>query len=83
MPADVCEGAVYSQGPAVVDALMKADLVLFGGKDAQTFCHFVANLCPPPPITTAKVAFPKPRPANAVAPASGGGAVVDVLHLSE
>ncbi|KAF9144248.1 hypothetical protein BGX30_013426 [Mortierella sp. GBA39] len=76
---DVCTGVVKLEGPALLDALLKADLL---SGDAKFICYQVAGICAPPSISSGSLKFPKPRPANAVPPASSGK-LIDVLHLSD
>ncbi|KAF9090743.1 hypothetical protein BGX23_005764 [Mortierella sp. AD031] len=76
---EVCSGAVKLEGPALLDALLKADLL---SGDAKFICHQVAGICPAPGISSGTLTFPKPKPANAIAPPSSGS-FIDVLHLSE
>ncbi|KAG9067925.1 hypothetical protein KI688_011516 [Linnemannia hyalina] len=76
---EVCTGSVKLEGPALLDALLKADLL---SGDAKFICYQVAGICAPPSISSGSLKFPKPRPANAVPPASSGK-LIDVLHLSD
>ncbi|KAF8966380.1 hypothetical protein BGZ46_000371 [Entomortierella lignicola] len=62
-----------------MDSLISADLT---GGDAKEICFQLAGICPAPSISSGTLTFPKPRPANAVAPAPSGNQV-DVLHLSD
>ena len=67
-------GAVWTQ------VLFLADVT---GMDGDYICSYLnSNWCPPPYALPSKVIFPKPKPANAVAPASNGDRV-KVLHLSD
>ncbi|KAI8354462.1 Metallo-dependent phosphatase-like protein [Mortierella sp. GBAus27b] len=79
MPKDVCTGLVYSQGPVLVDAILQANLLKGDGK---YFCFQALGACPAPGVTSGSLTFPKPKPANAVAPTPSGN-IVDVLHLSD
>ncbi|KAG0288044.1 hypothetical protein BGZ98_004408, partial [Dissophora globulifera] len=79
MPADVCQGLVYSQGPVLANSLLQADLL---SGDGKKICFQVLGACPAPGITSGTLTFPKPKPANAVVPAPSGRQV-DVLHLSD
>ncbi|KAF9438133.1 hypothetical protein BGZ76_009588 [Entomortierella beljakovae] len=77
--ADVCTGLIYSQGPVIMDSLLSADLT---GGDGKEICFQVLGICSAPSIKSGTLTFPKPKPANAVAPTSSG-TQVDVVHLSD
>ncbi|KAG0098132.1 hypothetical protein BGZ93_001055 [Podila epicladia] len=77
--ADVCSGLVYSQGPIILDSLLSADIT---GGDGMFMCFQVLGICSPPAIGSGTLTFPKPKPANSVAPAPSG-TLVDVVHLSD
>ncbi|KAG0351221.1 hypothetical protein BG005_009314 [Podila minutissima] len=79
MPADVCSGLVYSQGPVLIEAVMQASILSGDGKQ---ICFQVLGACPPTGISSGTVTFPKVKPVNAVAPTHSGN-LVDVLHLSD
>ncbi|KAF9900105.1 hypothetical protein EC991_007914 [Linnemannia zychae] len=79
MPKDVCHGLVYSQGPVIVNALMQASLL---SGDGKYMCHQILGACPAPGVQSGIVSFPKPKPANVVAP-THSGQLVDILHLSD
>ncbi|GJJ79057.1 sphingomyelin phosphodiesterase [Entomortierella parvispora] len=78
-PAAVCSGLVYSQGPVLLDSLLSADLT---GGDGQEICFQVMGICPAPAVSSGTLTFPKPRPANPVAPPPSGNQI-EVLHLSD
>ncbi|KAF9116534.1 hypothetical protein BGX27_001828 [Mortierella sp. AM989] len=78
-PADVCNGMIDAYGHAILDSILKANIV---GGDGKIMCYSLAGICSPPAISSGTLSFPKPRPVNAVAPAPSGQHV-DVLHLSD
>ncbi|KAG0316899.1 hypothetical protein BGZ99_006621 [Dissophora globulifera] len=78
-PSDVCSGLVYSQGPVILDSLLAANLL---SGDGKYFCFQALGVCPATGVTSGSPTFPKPKPANAVAPAHSGNQI-DVLHLSD
>ncbi|KAG0304571.1 hypothetical protein BGZ98_005319 [Dissophora globulifera] len=77
--ADVCSGLIYSQGPTFLNSLISADIT---GGDGKQICFQTTGACPAPAISSGTLTFPKPRPANAIAPAPNG-TQVDILHLSD
>ncbi|KAG0276653.1 hypothetical protein BGZ95_007245 [Linnemannia exigua] len=79
MDRNVCENFIYTEGAVLVDSLLAGDIT---GGDGKIICWHVAGLCAQPALTSGTLNFPKPKPANAVAPASSG-TLVDVLHLSD
>ncbi|KAG0380984.1 hypothetical protein BGX24_001693 [Mortierella sp. AD032] len=78
-PADVCSGLINSQGPVLLDSLLKADLT---GGDGKEICFQVLGVCPSPSVSSGTLTFPKPRPANPTVRAASG-THVDILHLSD
>ncbi|KAF9329014.1 hypothetical protein BGZ91_000740, partial [Linnemannia elongata] len=78
-PADVCTGLINSQGPVIIDSLLKADLT---GGDGKEICFQVLGVCPAPAVSSGTLTFPKPRPANPTIRAASG-TLSDVLHLSD
>jgi hypothetical protein len=67
-------GAIWTQ------ILVLADV---GGLDGQYICNSLSsNFCPTPYTLPSNVTFPKPKPANAVAPTPKGERV-KVLHMSD
>jgi hypothetical protein len=67
-------GAIWTQ------VLILADV---GGLDGQYICNSLnSNFCPTPYTLPSNVTFPKPKPANAVAPTPKGQRV-KVLHMSD
>ncbi|KAG9072015.1 hypothetical protein KI688_006237 [Linnemannia hyalina] len=78
-PADVCAGLVNSQGPVLINSLLKADLT---GGDGKEICFQVLGVCPAPAVSSGTLTFPKPRPANPTIHAPSG-VLSDVLHLSD
>ncbi|KAF9934771.1 hypothetical protein FBU30_000065 [Linnemannia zychae] len=78
-PADVCTGLINSQGPVILDSLLKADLTTGDGKE---ICFQVLGVCPSPAVSSGNVHFPKPRPTNPTVRAASG-TLTDVLHLSD
>jgi hypothetical protein len=67
-------GAIWTQ------ILVLADV---GGLDGQYICNNLnSNFCPTPHTLPSNVTFPKPKPANAVAPTPKGERV-KVLHMSD
>ncbi|KAG0052698.1 hypothetical protein BGZ83_002217 [Gryganskiella cystojenkinii] len=79
MDKDVCQGLVALQGPALINAAMSASLL---SGDGKFMCFQMLGICPAPGVTSGTLAFPKPKPANATAPAHSGDRI-DVLHLSD
>ncbi|KAF9578238.1 hypothetical protein BGW38_006074, partial [Lunasporangiospora selenospora] len=77
--ADVCEGLIALQGPVVIEAVMQANLLKGDGK---FMCAQALGVCPVPTVMSGTLAFPKAKPAAAVAPAHSGK-IVDVLHVSD
>ena len=67
-------GAVWTQIIALADV---------AGLDGQYICNNLnSKFCPTPYTLPSNVTFPKPKPSNAVAPASNGKRV-KVLHMSD
>ncbi|KAG0289574.1 hypothetical protein BGZ96_006906, partial [Linnemannia gamsii] len=75
-PADVCTGLINSQGPVILDSLLKADLT---GGDGKEICFQVLGVCPAPAVSSGQLTFPKPRPANPVTPHASGTLTDDLL----
>ncbi|KAF9352129.1 hypothetical protein BGX26_010003 [Mortierella sp. AD094] len=78
-PADLCNGIIDHYGDAVLDSILKANILAGDGK---LMCYSIGGICPAPPVSSGILTFPKPRPANPVVPAPSGQRV-DVLHLSD
>jgi hypothetical protein len=77
-----CEGnyAAGSFGAIWTQVLVLADIA---GLDGQYICNNLnSDFCPAPYALPSNVTFPKPKPANAVAPPSNGERV-KVLHMSD
>ncbi|KAI1321165.1 hypothetical protein EDD11_007731 [Mortierella claussenii] len=78
-PADVCNGMLDLYGPSLIDSVLKANIL---SGDGKLICYALGSICPAPAVTSGTLTFPKPRPANPLAP-THSGELVDVAHLSD
>ncbi|KAH9915702.1 Metallo-dependent phosphatase-like protein [Fomitopsis serialis] len=78
--ADVCEGAIRTQGPILAHDLRHFSLF---GDTATKFCDAVFGMCDLPPVTPWRVPFPKEKPDVERVWRSRGREPVKVMHFSD
>ncbi|TFY55311.1 hypothetical protein EVJ58_g8329 [Rhodofomes roseus] len=78
--ADVCEGAIRTQGPILAHDLRHFSLF---GDTATKFCDAVFGMCDLPPVTPWLVPFPKPIPDVQRVWKSRGREPVKAMHFSD
>jgi sphingomyelin phosphodiesterase len=78
--ADVCKGAIGSEGPIIAHDLRQ---MVIPSHTAEVLCTSLLGLCPYPEVRPYQVQFPKPKP-NTTRPASSGQPdTLQVVHFSD
>jgi len=78
--ADVCRGAIGSEGPIIAHDLRE---MIIPSHTASSLCTSLLGLCPYPEVRPYQVQFPKPKP-NTTRPASSGQQEsLQIVHFSD
>ncbi|KAJ5179742.1 hypothetical protein N7492_002952 [Penicillium capsulatum] len=77
--ADVCQGIIANEGPAVHYSLKNLEI---GSHTAKTLCASLVGLCDYPAVRPYNLSFPSPKP-SATRPPPSGKSPIKVVHFSD